>query len=137
MQHLVVKEQLTNDDEEKIVESKCPIEANNDGASSVENKENQNSLPKSGITAQPQVAINEVESDDEEKIAESKCQIEAKSDGASTLEKIENKNSLPNQHAGTIALPQEATNKVKRPAPQTWFEDLIAIFPSFWIAVKK
>ena len=113
MQHLTVKEQPTKDDEEKEVESKHPIEANNDGASSVESKGNQNSLPKqhADITTLLQDTTNKAESDDDEKIVESKHQIEASNDEASTLEK--NQNSLPKQHADTTALPQEGVNKVE------------------------
>ena len=115
MQHLT-EEELSD---EKTIESKCQVKANEDGASSVEYKENQNSLPKqhTETTTLPQEGIKKVESDDEEKIAESKCQIKVTNNQASTVEKIENQNSLPNQHAETTALPQEATNKVKRPAP--------------------
>ena len=115
MQHLTMEEELSD---EKTVESKCQVKANEDGASSVEYKENQNSLPKqhAGTTTLPQDGIKKVEGDDEEKIAESKCQIKVTNNQASTVEKIENQSSLPNQHAETTALPQEATNKVKRPA---------------------
>ena len=113
MQHLTLKEQLAKDDEEKKAESKHPIEANNDGDSSVESKENKNSLPKqhADITTLLQDTTNKAESDDDGKIVESKHQIEASNDEASTLEK--NQNSLPKQHADTTALPQEGVNKVE------------------------
>ena len=111
VQHLAVKEQLTNDDEERVVESKNPIEENNDGASSVENKENENFLPKqhAETTTLLQDTTNEVESDnDDENIVQSKHQTEGRNDEASTLEK-----PLPKQHADTTALPQEEVNKVE------------------------
>ena len=108
---------VESDDNVKIVESKCQIEANNDGASALRKIENQNSLPKqhAETTVLPQERINKVESDDDVKIVESKFQIEANNDGASALRKIENQNSLPNRHAETAAVPQETTNKVERP----------------------
>ena len=111
VQHLAVKEQLTNDDEERVVESKNSIEANNDGNSSVKNKQNQNSLPKQHAETITllQDTTNKVESDDDdEKIVQSKHQTEGRNDEASTLEK-----SLPKQHADTTALPQEGVNKVE------------------------
>ena len=112
-QHLTVEEELSN---EKIVESKCQIEANKDAASTVEYKQNQNSLPKqhAETTALLREGINKIESDDEEKIADSKCPIEANNDGVFILEKKENQNFLHKQHAGTTALPQDATSKVER-----------------------
>ena len=108
---------VESDDHEKIIESKCQIEANNNGACIVhiESKENQNSLPKQHAesTTLPQDTINKVESDDDEKIVQSKHQTEARNDEdeASTLK--ENQNSLPKQHADTTALPQEGVNKVE------------------------
>ena len=115
MQHLAVKEQLTKDDEEKVIESKYPIEANNDGASSVENKENQNSLPEQHVetTTLLQDTTNKVESDDDEKIVQSKHQTEGRNDEDSTSEK-----SLPKQPAETTALPQEGVNKVESDADE-------------------
>ena len=116
MQHLVAKEQLTKDDEEKVIESKYPIEANNDGASSVENKENQNFLPKQHVetTTLLQDTTNKVESDDDdEKIVQSKHQTEGRNDEDSTSEK-----SLPKQPAETTALPQEGVNKVESDADE-------------------
>ena len=111
---------VKSDYDVKIVESKCQIEANNDGASALVKKENQNSLQKQNgeMVALSQEAVNKVESDDDEKIAESKCQIKANKDAASSVhvESKENQNSLPNQHAETTAVPQEATSKVERPA---------------------
>ena len=116
-QHLTVKEELSD---EKIVESnyKGQIEADKDAASTVEYKENQNSLPKqyAETTALPREGINKIESKDEEKIADSKCPIEANNDGVFVLEKKQNQNFLCKLHAGTTALPQDATNKVERPA---------------------
>ena len=135
MQHLTVEEELKLSDE-KIVESKCQIEADKDAASTVEYKENQKSLPKQhaettalpreGInkiesddeaTALPQEGINKIESDDKEKIADSKCPTEANNDGDFILEKKENQNFLHKQHAGTTALPQDATSEVERCDP--------------------
>ena len=135
MQHLTVEEELKLSDE-KIVESKCQIEADKDAASTVDYKENQKSLPKQhaettalpreGInkiesndeaTVLPREGINKIESDDEEKIADSKYPIEANNDGDFILEKKENQNFLHKQHAGTTALPQDATSEVKRPDP--------------------
>ena len=115
MQHLVVKEQLTKDDEEKVIESKYPIEANNDGASSMENKENQNSLPEHHVetTTLLQDTTNKVESDDNENIVQSKHQTEGRNDEDSTSEK-----SLPKQPAETTALPQEGVNKVESDADE-------------------
>ena len=81
VQHLAVKEQLTKDDEEKVIESKYPTEANNDGTSSVENKENQNYLPKQHMetTTLLQDTTNKVENDDDdENIVQSKHQPEGK-----------------------------------------------------------
>ena len=128
MQHLTVEEDLSD---EKIVESKCQIEASKDAAFTVECKQNQNSLPKqhAETTALPREGINEIESDDEEKIADSKCTIEANNDGVFTSEKKENKNFLCKQHAGTTALPQDATSKVERPAPNE------AQRPDFYIPI--
>ena len=108
---------VESDGDEKMAESKCQIEANNDGASSVhmESEENQNSLPKqhAETTALPQEGINKVKSDYDVKIVESKCQIEANNDGASALVKKENQNSLQKQNGETVALSQEAVNKVE------------------------
>ena len=106
MQHLTVEEELSD---EKIVESKCQIEANKDAASTVEYKEKH-----AETTALPREGINKIESDDEEKIADSRCPIEANNDADFILEKKENQN-LHKQHAGTTALPQDATSKVERP----------------------
>ena len=108
VQHLAVKEQLTNDDEEREVKSKNPIEANNDGASSVEKKENQNFLPKqhAKTTTILQDTTSKVDSDDDDENIEH--QTEGRNDEASTLEK-----SLPKQHADTTPLPQEGVNKVE------------------------
>ena len=117
MQHLAVKEQLTKDDKEKVIKSKYPIEANNDGASSMENKENQNSLLKQHVetTTLLQDTTNKVESDDDddEKILQSKHQTEGRNDEDSTSEK-----SLPKQPAETTALPQEGVNKVESDADE-------------------
>ena len=115
-QEAVNKAENDNHDE-KIIESKCQIEANNDETSIVhmESKENQNSLPKQPAesTALPQDIASKVESDDDddEKIVQSKHQTVGINDGASTLEK--NQNSLPKQHADTTALPQEGVSKVE------------------------
>ena len=135
MQHLTVEEELKLSDE-KIVESKCQIDANKDATFTVEYKENQKSLPKQhaettalpqeGInkiesddeaTALPWEGINKIESDDEEKIADSKYPIEANNDGDFILEKQDNQNFLHKQHAGTTALPLDATSEVERSDP--------------------
>ena len=128
MQHLTVEEDLSD---EKIVESKCQIEASKDAASTVEYKQNQYSLPKqhAETTALPREGINEIESDDEEKIVDSECTIEENNDGVFTSEKKENKKNLCKQHAGTTALPQDATSKVERPAPNE------AQRPDFYIPI--
>ena len=112
MQHLTVEEELKLSDE-KIVESKCQIEADKDAASTVEYKENQKSLPKqhAETTALPREGINKIESDDEEKMADSKCPTEANNDGIFILGKKENQKFLHKQHAGTTFLPQDATSK--------------------------
>ena len=51
---------IESDDEEKIADSKCPIEANNDGVFILEKKENQNFLHKqhAGTTSLPQDATS-------------------------------------------------------------------------------
>ena len=94
-------------------EFKHQIEASNDEASTLE--KNQNSLPKqhADTRALPQERVNKVESDNDENIVESKCQIEANNDGASALEKKKNQNCLQKQNGETVALSQEAVNKVE------------------------
>ena len=126
MQHLTVEEEHSD---EKIVESKCQIEADKDAASTVEYKEKHSeatALPREGInkiesddeaTALPLEGINKIESNDEEKIADSRCPIDANNDADFILEKKENQNFLHKQHAGTTALPQDATSEVERPDP--------------------
>ena len=103
-------------------EFKHQIEASNDEASTLE--KNQNSLPKqhADTRALPQERVNKVESDNDEKIVESKCQIEANDDGASALEKKENQNCLQKQNGETVALSQEAVNKVESDDDETIVE---------------
>ena len=58
-----IASKVESDDDEKIVESKCQIEANNDGTSASGKKENKNSLPNqhAETTAGLQEAKNKVE----------------------------------------------------------------------------